>query len=253
MAETLLTKFIIALIIFLLLIFIQWKSTFSHPALLVLFFAVFFIDNLSIVLVNRFNFLQIIPNSVWEGFLILSWSGKLYSIICMVLLLYMARKKLRKDAVGLTLRQVTGSILPACIVTILLAAWALLVGISSPKGKLDIPALAYLAIMPSLNEELVYRGILLAILIKIIPGNLMLFGAPFGWGIIVTSLLFGLLHGFWLDSDLAVHIEVIALRNAIISGLIFAWLRARTGSLVMPMIPHGLEDFLFFLPRMVYS
>jgi hypothetical protein len=251
MAETLLTIICIALIVFFLLIAIQRKSTFTHPTLIALFFAVFFIDNLLIVLTNHFSSLQIIPNTVWEGFLICGWSGKLYSIVCMVILLYLTRKVLSKDDVGLTHRQKPRSFLPACIVILLLAAWAFLVGVNSPKGKFDVPTLAYLAIMPSLNEELVYRGILLAIIIKIFPANLKLFGAPFGWGIVVISLLFGLLHGFWLDDNLGVHIEGIAFRNAAISGLIFAWLRVATGSLAMPMIAHGLEDFLFFLPRMM--
>ncbi len=251
MVETLLTKICVALIILSLLILIQRKSLFAHSALLALFFAVFFIDNLLIVLTNCFSGLQMIPNTIWEGFLVCSWSGKLYSIVCMILVLYLARKVLGKGDVGLTFRQNPGSVLPAGIVIFLLATWACVVGISSPKGKFDLPSLTYLAIMPGLNEELVYRGILLAILVKIIPGDWKLWGAPFGWGIIVISLLFGLLHGFWLDNNLAVHIEVIALRNATISGLIFAWLRARSGSLVMPVIAHGLEDFLFFLPRMV--
>lgn len=124
-------------------------------------------------------------------------------------------------------------------------------GASSPKGKFDFQTLTYLAIIPGLNEELGYRGILLAILDKIFPGNLKLVGVPIWWGIIVTSLLFGLIHGFWVDHNLVVHIEVIALRNATVSGFVFAWLRIRTGSLAMPVLAHGLEDLLFFLPRMV--
>jgi hypothetical protein len=251
MVETLLTEICVALIVLSLLILIDSKSVFTHRTLLGLFFAVFFIDNLLIVLTNRFSSLQIIPNTIWEGFLICGWSGKLYSIVVMVMLLFLTRKVFSKEESGFTFRQTPSSILPACIVTLLLAAWALLVGVSSPKGKFDLPTLAYLAIMPGLNEELVYRGILLAILIRILPGNLKLWGTPLGWGIIVASLLFGLLHGFWVDKDLTVHIELIALRNAVISGLIFAWLRARSGSLVMPVIAHGLEDFLLFLPRMV--
>lgn len=63
--------------------------------------------------------------------------------------------------------------------------------------------------------------------------------------------MFGLLHGLWLDSNLSFHVEVAALRNAVISGFIFAWLRVRTGSLVLPIVAHGLEDLLFFLPRMM--
>jgi membrane protease YdiL (CAAX protease family) len=220
MVETLLTEICVALIVLSLLILINSKSVFTYRTLLVLFFAVFFIDNLLIVLTNRFSSLQIIPNTIWEGFLICGWSGKLYSIVVMIILLFLTRKVFSKEEAGFTFRQTPSSILPACIVTLLLAAWALFAGVSSSKGKFDLPTLAYLAIMPGLNEEIVYRGILLAILIRIIPGNLKLLGAPLGWGIIVTSLLFGLLHGFWLDKNLAVHIEMIALRNATISGLI---------------------------------
>jgi membrane protease YdiL (CAAX protease family) len=44
---------------------------------------------------------------------------------------------------------------------------------------------------------------------------------------------------------------LIALRNSTISGAAFAWLKARTGSLLAPVAAHGVEDFLFFLPRMI--
>jgi uncharacterized protein len=251
MASTLLTILCIALIIFVLLILIRRKSIFNYPKILALFFAVFFIDNLLIVLSNRFSWLQIVPNTIWEGSLVCGWSGKIYSLVCILILFVLFRKILGKAEVGLTVRQYHGSVLPASLVILILASWALLVGVSSPEGKFDLSTLTYLAIMPGLNEELVYRGVLLAILVKIFPENFKLLGAPFGWGIIVSSLLFGLLHGFWFDRGLAIHIEVIALRNATVSGLIFAWLKMRTGSLVMPVIAHSLEDFLFFLPRMV--
>lgn len=130
------------------------------------------------------------------------------------------------------------------------SAWALFVGISSPKGELDFQTLLYLGIMPGLNDELIYRGYLLGALDKIMPGRFNLMAASIGWGVVVTSLLFGLLHGFYLDDSLTIHIEVIAFRNAAISGFIFAWLKKETGSLLVPIIAHGLEDFLFFLPRM---
>lgn len=130
------------------------------------------------------------------------------------------------------------------------SAWALFVGISSPKAELDFQTLLYLGIMPGLNEELIYRGYLLGALDKIMPGRFNLMVASIGWGVVVTSLLFGLLHGFYLDDSLTIHIEVIAFRNAAISGFIFAWLKKETGSLLVPIIAHGLEDFLFFLPRM---
>jgi len=124
-------------------------------------------------------------------------------------------------------------------------------GISSPKGQPDGLTLLVVAVMPALNEELIYRGFLLGILDKIMPPNHRLFSAPVGWGVIIISLFFDFLHGFWLDDSLAVHINWIALRNATLSGFIFAWLRESSASLVVPVIAHGVEDFLFFLPRMM--
>lgn len=105
--------------------------------------------------------------------------------------------------------------------------------------------------MPGLNEELIYRGYLLGVLDRLMLAKFRLFSTPIGWGVIITSLLFGLLHGFWLDNTLVFHVEIIAFRNATFSDLIFAWLRERTGSLLMPVIAHGVEDVLFFLPRMI--
>jgi uncharacterized protein len=105
--------------------------------------------------------------------------------------------------------------------------------------------------MPSLAAELVYRGCLLGLLDQLFPGRVRLFTAPLGWGAFLTALLFGLLYGLWLDSFLSLHIDWIALRNAAVSGLVFAWLRARTGSLLMPVVAHGLQDLAFFRPRIL--
>jgi membrane protease YdiL (CAAX protease family) len=251
MGAMLLTQVCIALLSFTFLILIQGRRILAYGSLLALFFAVYFGDNIILVLANRFSSLRLIPNHAWEEFLVCGWSGKLYSVLFALALLYICRTILTTNDVGLTLHQSDGSLLPTCMVVLALAVWSYIVGISSPKGEPDPKTLLYLAVMPGLNEELIYRGYLLGILDKLMPSKLRLFAAPVGWGAIVTSLLFGLLHGFWLDSSLTIHINVIALRNAAISGFIFAWLRERTGSLMMPIVAHGVEDLLFFLPRMI--
>ena len=251
METALLTLTCIALLVFIGLILLLGRRVFSCWSLLVLFFGIYFADNFIILLTNRFSQLQFIPNRVWEGFLICGWSGKLYSILFALALLPFVQAILTRQEVGLIGRQQAGSLLPSCMVVLALSAWALYVGISSPKGKSDLDTILYLTVMPGLNEELIYRGYLLGLLDKLMPGKTTLMAAPIGWGVVVTSLLFGLLHGFWLDGSLSIHLEIIALRNAAISGFIFAWLKNRTGSLLVPVVAHGLEDFLFFLPRML--
>jgi len=251
MTATLLTKTAIALIVLVILAVTNRRTILHHKALIVFFLVVYYADNLLIVLTNQFPSLQVIPNHIWEGFLVCSWSGKLYSIVFTLLVIYLTKKRLDQNEVGLTLKQKTGSVLPCILVILVLAGWAARVGIASPKGRLDLETLAYLAIMPALNEELVYRGYLLGIINKISPARFNLLGASIGWGTILTSILFSLLHGFWFDNYLHIQVDFIALSNTFLSGLVFAWLRERTGSLVMPAIAHGLEDFLFFLPRMI--
>jgi membrane protease YdiL (CAAX protease family) len=251
MTAALQTQLCIALIVFLGMLLVRGRRLFLQPRLLVLFFTMYFADNLLIVLSNHFPDLQLISNQVWEGFLTCSWSGKLYSILFTLALLYTARKLLSADELGLTLHQKAGSLLPASLVTLALAGWAAWIGLRSPKGEFDGGVLAYLALMPGLNEELVYRGGLLGILNRLMPARMDLLGAWLGWGAVFTSFLFSLLHGFWLDSRLALHIDAIALCNSFFTGFAFAWLRERTSSLLMPMLAHGLVDFLFFLPRML--
>ena len=216
-----------ALLIFLFLVLIRRRQTFAKPALLALFFGVYFMDNLAITLANHYPGLQIVPNQVWEGFLVYGWSGKLYSIFFAVTLLFLVRPVLTREDVGFTPRQKEGSLLTASLVVLALAAWALVVGLNSPKGQPNIRLLIFLAVMPGLNEELIYRGYLLAILNKLMPPKFTLFAAPVGWGVIVTSVLFGLLHGVWLDSSLTLHLDGIALRNSTVSGFVFAWLREK--------------------------
>lgn len=219
--------------------------------LLGLFLLVFLTDNLLIVLTNRYPAWQLIPNATWGASLTCSWSGKLYSILFAIAVAAVLRSQLARRDMGLTLRQRPGSLLPSLLVIAGIAAWATMVGVASSQGPWDPMTLVYLATMPSLNEELVYRGLLPAILDRVLPNTRSVLGAPMGWGLVIASLLFGALHGLWLDEGFSVQVDWIAWRNATISGLLFAWLRARTGSLLLPVVAHSLENLLFFLPRMI--
>ncbi|NJD60008.1 MAG: hypothetical protein C3F13_01070 [Anaerolineales bacterium] len=251
MLATLITKVVIAAIVLIILLALLGRRILHSGMFLLVFFFVYFADNFLMVVTIQYPSLQLIPARTWEGYLVSNWSGKLFSILFTLVLLYFSRRILSRDEIGLTLRQKEGSLLACGLVILVLVGWSTIVGISSPKGKFDILTLGYLAFMPSLNEELVYRGCLLGILNKLLPKKINFLGAWMGWGAVITSLLFSLLHGFGFNNDLSIHIDAIALRNSFISGFIFAWLRERSGSLLMPVIAHGIEDFFFFLPRML--
>ena len=251
MKSALLTQLLIGLITFLTLLVVGKTEIIRHRGFIVIFFLFYFVDNLAIALTNQFPGLQFIPNHLWGGFLVCGWSGKVYSIVITLILLYIIRPLLSFSEAGISPRQNKGSLIPSAGIILSVALWSAFVGSQFPQGDFDLTTLVYLAVMPGLNEELVYRGILPACLDRLFPKNWVLASAKVGWGTVITTALFGLLHGVWLDNHFEFHFEVFWIRNALVSGFTFAWLRERTDSLIMPMIAHGAWDFFLFLPRMI--
>ena len=251
MEAALLTLFLIGFITFLILLIVGGGKIIRTYRFVVIFFLFYFVDNLVIALANHFPSLQFMPNHIWNGFLVCGWSGKIYSILITLILLYVFRPILSHNEVGITFQQENGSIIPATGIVVIIVLWSYFVGARFPEGGLSIATLIYLAILPGMNEELVYRGVLPACLERLFPKNWILASAKVGWGTVITTVLFGLLHGVWLDDHFEFHFEVFWIRNALVSGFTFAWLRERTDSLIMPMIAHGAWDFFLFLPRMM--
>jgi len=251
MKAALLTLLTTGLMTFSILIIVGRQKLFNHATYSVLFFLFYFVDNLSLALTNLFPRLQIVPNHIWGGFLVCSWSGKVYSLLVVLVLICAFRPLFSMQGLGMSIRQKEGSFLPSVGTVLFVATWSTFSASNLPDGKLDFQTLAYLAVRPGLNEELVYRGVLTACLDKIFSQKWMLASAGIGWSTLITTLLFGLLHGLWFDNQIQLHIELLWIRNALLSGFIFAWLRERTGSLIMPVIAHGIWDFFYFFFRMI--
>lgn len=215
-----------------------------------LFLAVYFLDNLIHLFVNTHPALQLIPNGFYQGAEILLWSAKIYSILACLGIAYLLRAELPPALTGLTLRQKPGAIIPGLIAMLIAGGVAAVLGLGFDRGPFNLVLLLYMAVMPGLNEELVYRGLLLGLLDKLLPPARQVLGAPIGWGSVITALLFGLLHGFWVEADWSVHINGLPVLFSCLTGMLFAWLQARSGSLVFPVLTHGLIDFSIFLTRM---
>ena len=93
--------------------------------------------------------------------------------------------------------------------------------------------LAILVIGP--GEELLFRGIVQSRLDQAFGRPWRAFGAELGWGWVLASLLFGLAHYL---SPSVVGQGGWALWTTV-SGLLFGYIRAKSGSFVAPAIVHG--------------
>ena len=77
-------------------------------------------------------------------------------------------------------------------------------------------------------EELVFRGVLLALLDRALPQRWRVAGAYIGWGGVALTVAFVALHG----------LRPGLLFGALPAALLYLWLRERTGSLLAPIAAH---------------
>lgn len=102
--------------------------------------------------------------------------------------------------------------------------------------------LLYEATMPGLDEELFFRGLLLALLREVFPAASGARGL--GWPLVVTSVAFAWLHVFHVDTNLQPHVELapLTLASLLLFGALMVWLRERTGTLWWPVLVHNLGN-----------
>lgn len=94
--------------------------------------------------------------------------------------------------------------------------------------------------LPSLSEELLFRGVLLALLGGI--GLAQHPGLPrqFGRAAIATSVLFGCVHGFLFSATSGFVIQPVPIIATALFGAGFVWLTIRSGSVWPAVIAHSL-------------
>jgi hypothetical protein len=177
-----------------------------------------------------------------------NWSGKLIDIgvMAVIAVVLLAARAFRPGDFGLALRQAPGTrrallymALPFLLVVTVLTAT--LFGESKPPTA---ETLWYEATMPGLAEEIVWRGMLLALFDRMFTARFTLWGVQLGYGAIATSLVFGLLHGAGFDGKMVLQTSLLGGLVPAITGFLLCWLRTRTRSLVFPILLHNAMNLI---------
>lgn len=117
----------------------------------------------------------------------------------------------------------------------------------------------FYALLPGLGEELFYRGVLLGLLGRVFQRTLPLPGTRTSWGGLVGVILFALGHGIRLSHIFLLYNSWQALTHAwwwqsflhfplpdaayyVLMGLLFLWVRERTGSVWAAVASHCLMN-----------
>jgi membrane protease YdiL (CAAX protease family) len=176
-----------------------------------------------------------------------NWTGKLFELLfsAAVLWLLIRFDGWRRQEFGLTLsfnpgtgRDVLRFVVPFLLLEIAVLWFLVPAGIPTLEDHL------FQVTTPGITEELAFRGVLLALLDRAFPRRVRVLGADLGWSAVVTSVLFGLWHGFALDAHLKPSFDIAPMVIPMAGGFVLAWSRARSGTLLLPVMLHaGMNEF----------
>lgn len=111
-----------------------------------------------------------------------------------------------------------------------------------PPGTDVLETLVFQFVIVAVAEELAWRGFLQSYIDRLVPGRIQLAGAELGWGVLVSSLLFALVHMTRLELDpLRLGFSFQPYR---IDAFLYGYLRAYTGSVWPCVALHGLWNGL---------
>lgn len=171
------------------------------------------------------------------------WSGPLLGLagVLAIAAVLVRRGLLDWADAGLTLRQAPGALRPALglAVATLAINYAAMSLSSFRLPAVPLETWLYQASVPGLVEETLFRGLLLAMADRAVgPRHARwdVMGARIGWGGLAVTFAFLALHGVSLGTLLGV----------LPAAFLYLWLRARTGSLLLPIVVHNLWNLSIY-------
>ena len=139
---------------------------------------------------------------------------------------------------GLTHAQDRRGLPSALIVSVMLVALFTWLAMTGDNEAATSEATAFQLTMPGLEEEPFYRGVFLLALNEALRGRTRALGIEWGWGVLLSSAMFGLAHAFGFE-DGAFSFDLMTFLMTGVPALILVWLRERTGSLLLPILLHN--------------
>src|SRR5690606_40525129 len=97
---------------------------------------------------------------------------------------------------------------------------------------IDFETLVFQGSLAGFCDELIFRGILLTLLNKVFTAKEDIFGYSLSFGVLISSLLYGISQGFILQEGFHLQINLIRILLGFLVGLILAVLKERSGSLL---------------------
>ena len=226
----------IAVILPLLLIFMKERTRENYLRVLSIIVC-YFIYNAALTMQFQFNCLNIIHGN-WN------WDGKIYGIVCGVAMYFLFRRQFA-DNNFFTLRQDKTGLKSALKVVVAILSISILGGVVNDK-EFNLETLLFQLFMPGIDEEIMYRGVLLGLMCSALRTGSAVWRTP---AIVINAILFGLVHALSLDGALQINIMNFIWTG--LSGYGFGYITIKTRSILIPMLTHNLYNFTLNLLSML--
>ena len=220
------------------------KSKHSKLIALLLFCLIFIIDYLILT--------QIPQPALFHG-LQWNWQGKILSTLWALVIIY-GFKFLSPKEVGLVHPRSNKDYRFALYFGFLCSAIIFILDLSQDtsflsSSEISLETILFQLVMPGINEELVYRGILLAVLNRAFTKKWSFLSIKFGFGAVLVSILFVLIHTVQITPEhtLWLNTNIFDWLALIFFAMVFVLMREKTGSIWPGVIFHGLIDGMHFV------
>lgn len=221
----------------LLLIFMKERTTKNYLRVLSIV-GCYLIYYFALTLQYHFDCFNIIDGS-WN------WDGKIYGIVCGIAIYFIFRRQLSNNNF-FTLKQDKVGLKSALKVAIAILSIAILGGVVNDR-EFNIETLLFQISMPGIDEEIMYRGVLLGLMCSALRAGGAAWRNP---AIIINAVLFGLVHSLSLG-DGALQFNSVNFMWTGLLGYGFGYITIKTRSILIPMLTHNLYNFTLNLLAMI--
>ena len=229
-----------------LLILAQIFSKETNPKYLILFAGYFLLDSYLRIFGSQYLKLDFLTLN-WN------WSGAFLAFVLALIFVVYHSKQIRED-IGFTTKFNKNTLKSGIWIFLgfLLFDFIFKMIIFPKEGEFNLEQFMFQATMPGLSEEIVYRGILLWILTKAFVPSKVINGIMFGWGFIIVTFTFAMVHGVALTKTMEIKIDYITIAYiTLITSLSLGILRKFSGNLILPTIGHNVVNLMSFFIRLM--
>ena len=237
MTTTLIENLIHILILTPFLVWGRQKNKTGDLKPIIYFVLIYFVTNLLLTSFSNVTFFQ---GQQWN------WIGKGLALIAGLIFIALI-PTFNRTSFGITTKinwTETKPLLTFCFIYFLIRV-GLYATSSDATLNINPETTLYQATLPGLQEELLYRGILLGLLSSVfIHPSFKFLKVNFGLATVITSLLFGFAHGININENFSFSFNYFVLFRTAFDGFLFALLTEKTKSIFPSIVFHNILNLI---------